>query len=145
MASSSKRTKIEDQKCKFGVLLKEDCHQRTRVELVAFSDLENDDQVVYTWRAGIEHSKAETICRYHENVFSDSQYMKDSKCCNPLDRHKKKKINGTLRISLHWAVQLKEKNIDVVPGWKVCRNCYKQIKDLFEKEDSSSTCDKFYH
>ena len=135
MASSPKKSKTED-KCSFGLHLKEQCHQKTAVETQPFHDLPAVEQRVYLWRAGIDTpTDITSICRYHTNSFGDPHFKKNSKCCDPYVRHKKvKKPIGTHNISLAWADKLKLTKIDglekdVVPGWKVCKNCYEKIKD----------------
>ena len=127
MASSSKKTKIQDE-CSFGLFLKEQCHQKTAVDIQPFQDLSEEEQKVYLWRAGVETpTSIKSICKFHLNFFGDVHYKKNSKCCDPYVLHKKlKKPIGTRSISLAWAEKLKSTQIvglemAIVPGWKVCK------------------------
>ena len=64
-----------------------------------------------------------TICRYHELKFGDTFKKQFTKCCNVFGKHKKK-VNGGHVVTLDIAIQLKNENKDVVPGWKLFRSCY---------------------
>ena len=137
---SKKKKKIEKQ-CSFG------CHhgqQCSESEYQSFLDLADDEQTVYRWRAGINPDiNITSICEFHKNYFGDSEFKRKSKCCDPNKVHKKvKKPDGSHTITLEWAMQLKLKSIDVVPGWKLCRNCHKHIKELLEN-DTDSVDDEF--
>ena len=53
----------------------------------------------------------------------------------PFKCHKKKrKPDGTHNLALETVEQLKSKNIHVIPGCKVCRNCHQQIKDFLDDD-----------
>ena len=137
MASCSKKSnKEEHEGCSFGQLLKEECHQKTSVEIRSFHNLSDEDQTVYRWRAGIESPhNITTICKYHETFYSDLLFKKNSKCCDPFKWYKKKrKPDGTHNLALETAEQLKSKNIHVIPGCKVCLNCHQQIKDFLDDD-----------
>ena len=145
MASSPKKTKIQDE-CSFGLFLKEQCHQKTAVEIQPSQDLSDKEQKVYLWRAGVETPTSITsICKFHLNFFGDVHYKKNSKCCDPYVLHKKlKKPIGTHSISLAWAEKLKSTKIDglemaIVPGWKVCKNCHMKVKDDLDRVVTSIT------
>ena len=58
--------------CSFGKSLKDKCHQKTAAEMISFTNLSDDDQTVYRWRAGLEQSSdLVSICKYHERKFSE--------------------------------------------------------------------------
>ena len=104
---------------------------KTKAEIRLFSDLSDKDQTVYKWRVGVvlTEDSVITICRFHELSFCDMFFQKNSKCCNIYNNHKKKKKpDGTHNITLEITYQLQKKNIHVVPGWKLCRNCHQKTK-----------------
>ena len=43
-------------------------------------------------------------------------------------------------ISVEMAEQLKHKEMNVIPGWKLCRNCHQKTKDLADNEVSINEC-----
>ena len=43
--------------------------------------------------------------------------------------------------TLEMAEQLKHKEISVIPGWKLCRNCHQKTKDLADDEVDINECD----
>ena len=80
-----------------------------------------------------------TICRFHEYKFGDSLQKQFTKCCDVLEKHKKK-VKGGHVMNLDMAMDLKIKNYDVVPGWQLCRSCYKEImkENKSKAEDDNS-------
>ena len=134
MASAPKKARNET--CCFGKNIKDECHQKTAVEMKSFADMAGDEQTVYRWRAGLEDNcDIHSICKYHYNKFGDDSFKKGSNCVDPFKLHtKKKKPNGTHNISLSMATGLRSMDFKIdnkfiVPGWKLCRNCHERVKE----------------
>ena len=145
MGSCCKKIKNEGTKesCCFGKYLQEECHQKTKVEIKLSSEFTEKDKTVYKWRAGLQMTEdsVTTICKY-QLFYSDLFFKKHSKCCNIYNSHKKKKKpDGTHNITLEMAEQLKHKEINVIPGWKLCHNCHQKTKDLADDEVGINECD----
>jgi hypothetical protein len=51
-----------------------------------------------------------------------------NKCCNIFNSHKVKAKGGHV-ITLHLAKQHREKGLDAIPGWQLCRNCFQKATD----------------
>ena len=68
---------------------------------------------------------------HYEQVFGNVFERRESKCCGVLMKHRRK-VKGEQVITLQMAQQLKNKNINVVPGQLFCRQ-YK-AKFLLEKD-----------
>ena len=131
ISSGPKRQKanIIEKTCSFEEHLNEACHKNFKVELKSFNDFDEDTKSKLKWRACLKDIEVESICRYHEFKFGKS-LKKLSKCCDAFNIHRKrKKPHGTHNVTLKIALTLEEKNIDVVPGWKFCRNCYQKFVD----------------
>ena len=59
---------------------------------------------------------------HYEEVFGNVFQSRESKCCRVLMKHSRK-VKGEQMITLQMAQQLKDKNINVVPGQLFCRQC----------------------
>jgi len=131
--------------CTVGLLINQtnECHKKTKVYqsgLTLLKDLDDELKCIYLWRAGLDIGMKikdeDTICFHHEKVFG--QYFKglinNTKCWDIFGNHSKskKKPKGMHEITLHQACYLKQNkitSIDCVPGYRLCRNCWKQLKD----------------
>ena len=59
---------------------------------------------------------------HYEQVFGNVFERRESKCCGVLMKHRRK-VKGKQMIALQMAQQLKTKNIYVVPGQLLSRQC----------------------
>ena len=59
---------------------------------------------------------------YYQQVFGNVSERTKSKCCGVLMKHRRK-VKGKQMIALQMAQQLKTKNIYVVPGKLLSRQC----------------------
>ena len=59
---------------------------------------------------------------HYEHVFGNILERKASKCCGVLMKYFRK-VKGEQMITFQMAQQLKNKNINVVPGRLFCRQC----------------------
>ena len=59
---------------------------------------------------------------YYQQVFGNVSERTKSKCCGVLMKHRRK-VKGKQMIALQMAQQLKTKNIYVVPGQLLSRQC----------------------
>ena len=101
MATFPKRPRTNVDGCCFGTVLADECHQKTAAELHLFTELSEEDQIIYRWRAGIDQQcDIVRICKYHRYKFSDAVFKKVSKCIDLFSLHKKKrKPDGTHNIT----------------------------------------------
>ena len=67
----------------------------------------------------------------NEHVFGNAFETRESKCCGVLIRHHRK-IKGEQVITFEMPQQLNTKNINVVPGQLLCRQC--KAKFLLETD-----------
>ena len=116
----------ETDVCDFGKLLKTLCNKldftRT-VGIKKFAEFTLDEQDILLWRAGLvdENKEGMNICFHHEHLFGDVFERRFSnKCCGILISHQRK-AKGERMITLEMARQLKDKNIQVIPGHALCR------------------------
>ena len=72
---------------------------------------------------------------YYQQVFGNVSERTKSKCCGVLMKHRRK-VKGKQMIALQMAQQLKTKNIYVVPGQLLSRQC----KAKFLLETNSLYC-----
>ena len=68
---------------------------------------------------------------HYEQVFGNVFESRESKCCGVLMKHRLK-VKGEQVITLQMAQQLKTKDINVVPGQLLCRQC--KAKFLLETD-----------
>ena len=54
-----------------------------------------------------------------------------TKCCNVFGKHTKK-VKGGHVVTVDIATELRNKNIEVIPGWQLCRSCYEETKKTNE-------------
>ena len=57
---------------------------------------------------------------YYKQVFGNVFDRRESKCCGVLMKHRRK-VKGELVVTIQMAQQLKDKNINVMPGQLFCR------------------------
>ena len=109
------------------------------MQLTLLSDLPRVHQEVLLWRSRFNKlDDCGNICKHHEMMFGQVFERKSINCCDPFKRHKKKN-KGSLKISLQFAKDLKERGFNVLPGWKLCRNCYQQILEYDDKSQSETS------
>ena len=97
-------------------------------------DFERDEADTYFQRAGLLNvkEKGTKIIRYIMNRCLVNVFeRRESKCCAVLMRYCRK-VKGEQVITLQMALQLKTKNINVVPGQLFCRQC--KAKFLLETD-----------
>ena len=82
------------------------------------------------------------VCSHHKETFLSPRYEKKFKSCCDTNKSHRKKVNGTITITLETAKALKKLWIDVKPGWRICVTCYKRFKIDYQclnsPEDSSA-------
>ena len=122
-------TSAQTKKCRFGELQEEECHRNVKPEIKCFQSLTVEDQIVLKWRAGLSEceSSIETICRSHKWYFAEQFKRQFTKCCNAFGKHTKK-VKGGHVVTVDIATELRNKNIEVIPGWQLCRSCYEETK-----------------
>ena len=92
------------------------------------------DIALLMWRSGNQASHVNTnnmtICHYHHTWYLERFSKNVSQLCiDPLKMHNKKKsAQGRRIVTLEFAQELKEKGIDVVPGYKLCSRCVTNCK-----------------
>ena len=68
---------------------------------------------------------------HYEQVFGNVYERRESKCCGVLTKYHRN-VKGEQVITLQMAQQLKNKNVNVVPGQLFCRQC--KAKFLLETD-----------
>ena len=59
---------------------------------------------------------------HYEQVFGNVYERRESKCCGVLIKHHRN-VKGEQVITFQMAQQLKNKNVNVIPGQLFCRQC----------------------
>ena len=127
--------------CNFNKLLKTSCHKHHYTRscgLKQLADYGEDTQTVYLWRAGLleHHGENMTICLHHKQVLGNIFEQHATTCCGILKIHRRK-TQGSKRITLDMAQQLKPKYFNVQPGHMLCRQCM----TLYENTINTSSSD----
>jgi len=119
------------ENCSIGIQLNIDCHKSgasavTQV-LLNIKDMSQEKQDLLSLRTELSMDNLQTVCSHHEKIFLTHFEHSQWKCCDPLGRHKSA-IRSSLRsVSLASAKKLKEAQITVKPGEKLCPTCRKLL------------------
>lgn len=130
-------------KCNFGETMGDECHRlsHTRIQgMEKLSDYCADMQEIFLMRAGmtLQQDKTNiTICIHHSKMLSGVFERRFNKCCNIFNIHKGK-VKGGHNITLDLAKKLRQKGFNAIPGWQLCRNCFKKVT-IEEQNDKSQT------
>ena len=54
-----------------------------------------------------------------------------------------KKLQGVITIKLNWAKKLEKHSFFVIPGWKLCSNCFKKLTTILDSDKESASNDSF--
>ena len=126
--------------CSVGNLLNLECHKATFSKRIENHSIAEHDRELLTWRTecNLNFTDDDIICAHHEKSFlSDKFSINERNCCDPLFVHKKPITNGLCKISLDFAKLMKECNIHLVPGKKICPTCKIGLKNRL---DNYETC-----
>ena len=96
-----------------------------------FSEINSNHHETILWRSYLwnRHSEIATISNHHSSVFGPVFERKFNKWRDLFKVHKKK-INAPMKISIELAQLLENKSFNVLPGWKICCNCYEKAEVL---------------
>ena len=126
-------------KCDFGIHLDENCnklHYVRESRIRPFSRIESVTQDLLLWRSGLKYKSIKSICFHHEAKLGFAFENRLNKCCDPF-RIQKKHVKGGHKISTDIAKTFLKKGIECVPGWQLCRNCYRKQHQILEKNNDS--------
>ena len=123
-----------ETKCSIGKIVKDDCNLLTYTRKTGFlqlNSLHDDEREIILWRCGLLEKGIDvgkgTICMHHSFVYGKVFERHVSvKCCNAFNTHRRK-VKGQRVITLAKAYKLKKIGYNVIPGWKICKNCYEKI------------------
>ena len=129
-------------KCNIGTLLDKDCHGKKykyqKQDLILIETLCEEDRLQLELCIATEcnvNTALKTICISHRYKFIDA-YSGSYKICSDIFQcHKKPVRNVSLRaITLKWYQKVKSfhKNLNIVPGRKLCSNCRKKVGKSLE-------------
>ena len=113
------------------------------------NSLHDDEREIIQWRCGLLEKGIDvekgTICMHHRLVHGKLfERHVSEECCNAFNTHRWK-VKGQRVIALAMPYKLKKIGYNVIPGWKICRNCYdkipkesitEQLEDDHEVEES---------
>ena len=139
-----------------------DCHKETFSSQTGFkslkSDLTKEEFTVLIWRIGLRQnvsdglltiSESAQICLHHYHKYIKYFETKQTKCCDPFTVHekivseKKRKLikipKGQHSVKLKMAEQLLSENYNVVPGKKLCCNCWEKALSLLNQNVDDNT------
>ena len=137
------------EQCNFGIFLKEECHKThftSKVGLKGLNEVDEELRQVLYWRSGMGVSLVGeiqlNICLHHELKLGGPAFEKVfTKCCDLFRRHKKS-VKGGHKISSILAQKLHQLELICVPGWQLCRNCYrKALSEETPNEESAENYD----
>ena len=129
---------IGSEKCDCGIHLDEDCNKFNhghKSGIRQFSSIDSGTQDILLWRSGLE-CKSICICFHHEAKLEFAFENRFSNCCDPIKIHKKH-VKGEHKISTEFAKTCLKRVIECVPGWQLCRNCYRKQQQILEKNNDS--------
>ena len=127
--------------CDFGNFLKIPCNETIYSRSFGMKNLNGlstDEAKILLWREGLLDKSINNmkICLHHEKMFGTVFVRKQVKCCGILIEHKRQ-LKSQKTITLGMAELLRKKKINVIPGYKLCRNCLKEYK-RYEQDDDQT-------
>ena len=132
--------------CSVGILLQQDCHKTlytAKVELIPFKSLHITDQELLLWRASLKDSgQVVNVCMHHKKIFLGPRFEHRFKNCCDIYKSHKRKVKGSILVTLEVAKMMEKLLISVKPGWRLCVTCYKRFKvdyNCLEDSEISST------
>ena len=135
------------EKCDFGKIVNEDCHKNhftSRVGLQQLEECNGNEGEVYCWRAGIDPTdmgnRPSKICYHHAWKLGIAFEKKHWQRCDLFQIHKKR-VKGGHKISFDLACKLQQKSFNCVPGWQLCRNCYRRVMPCMTREETMVVSD----
>lgn len=153
-----------DRSCSFGQLLSSHnlknspCHKtwyKKESGFLKVSELQKEDLELLMWRSGLKKEVEtadvmkdtnNTVCFHHHSMFLSCYEVKQKKCNNPFGLHsksKKKLRQGQYTIPLAMAEALDQNTLHaaLIPGQKLCKDCWRKAKAMQEQSESSSCSD----
>ena len=130
------------ERCFIGKNLEEKCHPLSYTKVAGLKPLEllNDEEKdLVSVRSGAVPGKGMTICFHHEQTLLKQFTSLQRSCCDPFIRHKKA-VKGCLReITQALAKELQQVNVEVVPGWKLCPTCRREVSKKLANVNEGET------
>ena len=125
--------------CDIGKTIDDACHKTHHTRnrhLKLLSELDINTQNVLLWRAGLKNellnAASTKVCFHHELKFGSS-----------FERLHTKTVKGGHKITFEMAKMPDGKDIQLVPGFQLCRSCFKEAQthchDVSEVEDYDIT------
>ncbi|GAB1610906.1 hypothetical protein Ahia01_001377400 [Argonauta hians] len=81
------------------------------------------------------------ICSKHDRCFLRLYSLNQTSCSDPFNTHKKRISKGLSVITLTEAEKWANKNIDLIPGKKICISCNKKIYSFLQDDETNSSED----
>lgn len=139
-------------KCSLGLLLNEDFHLRhyvNKVELLNWEEFSNDEAQTIILRSfnlnevltnKFKNIQVKTVCGHHQakilKIFPSKQLV----CCDPLNKHLAKIRSSIREIKLEMSQKSRAAcGVDLVPGKKLCTNCFFVLNNKIEEYDKECT------
>ena len=116
-------------KCYIGKCLddccKYDSHTKSE-EIYDFQELSEEDQLLLECR--VPNISVKNICSYHKSRYLKYYSSYQTSCCDPYNKHEKKRTNNLKSITLQLHLDYKQvTKQNIVPGKKVCGTCYNEL------------------
>ena len=137
---------MEENKCDVGTYGSDhNCHKQSYTRksgLKDFDELTDENQNLVAWRAALreQQDQIRTICHHHEQLYLVRFPKNHQHCRNPFNKHapsKTKKTKGQILVSLEMTSQFLSLEKEVIPGWKICRTCQKELEDNQQQPDNT--------
>src|SRR5258705_1849904 len=126
------------EKCTLGSVLHSQCTKSGKSSMVikSWSDISREDQKLIVLRCDLASDVSlETICCYHEELYLKFYTLRETACCDPLKKHKNL-VKKHLRVVSSAHVEKFSDQVHLIPGKKICTNCFKKLQ---KNQESSST------
>lgn len=138
--------------CSVGLYLQTEaeCHKTCYTENLAINkDLKNvgalksDLQDLLRRRIGFQYSleSTDTLCLHHEKCLLDNYEILQKACCDPYQKHKSRVRKSLRVVDIAMSEKLAALGLDVKPGLKMCRNCFKRKTAPSDDEVSTANDD----
>lgn len=101
------------------------CHVKTlKLKSVQIRNITDEESILLSLRTGMRNTELNEICLYHEEMLLKKYTAHSKKCSNPFGLHQNVRAKSLKVISTSMYEIWKDSGITLIPGAKLCPQCY---------------------
>ena len=122
--------------------MRDACHKKYFAEkfrIIDIDELPATDLELISRRTSVPREEIKRICLHHHGLYLSKYSLWHKKCCDPFDKHRNPVRRSLRIITLDCADRWAKKVQNLIPGRKICTNCYKKLQEMTAEDDVTST------